>query len=322
MNRIMSKGGEVLWAKEAFEAKGKTHPPGTVLVPTAGVDASFMGSLAEELALDISGADRQAAAETFKLTKPRIALYKSWTASMDEGWTRWLFEQYEFPHENIFDEDIRNGNLASRFNVLVIPSMSTTSIVDGHKKGTIPDKYAGGMTEKGVAEVKAFVEQGGTLVLLNGAGMFALDELDVPLENALEGVKRYARRGPPGEPEFVCPGSLLKMKFDTAHPIAYGMPEEAAAYFSRSPVFAASSEVTVAARYPARDVLMSGYLKGEEFLRHKASIVEVTQGEGKIILLGFAVQNRAQPHGTFRLLFNSLFYGTVDESAVQATIDQ
>ena len=112
-------------------------------------------------------------------------------------------------------------------------------------------------------------------------------------------------------PEFVCPGSLLKMKFDTAHPIAYGMPEEAAAYFSRSPVFVASSDVTVAGRYPARDVLMSGYLKGEEYLRHKASIVEVTQGEGKIILLGFAVQNRAQPHGTFRLLFNSLFYGAV-----------
>jgi hypothetical protein len=321
MNRIQSQGGEVLWAKEAFVEKGKTYPPGTVLVPTAGIDSSLMSSLADELSLDIGGVDEKVPTGTFKLMKPRIALYKSWTASMDEGWTRWLFEQYEFPHENIFDEDVRNGNLASRFNVLVIPSMTTSSIVQGHKEGTIPDKYAGGLSEEGVAAVKAFVEQGGTLVLLNGSGMFALDEFNVPLENALEGVKRYARRGPPGEPEFVCPGSLLKMKFDTTHPIAYGMPEEAAAYFSRSPVFDASSDVTVAARYAARDVLMSGYLKGEEYLRHKASIVEVTQGDGKIILLGFAVQNRAQPHGTFRLLFNSLFYGAVESPPTNATID-
>ena len=312
MNRILEQGGELLWAKETFEEKGKTYPPGTVLVPSDKVDASFMSSLAEELSLDIGGSDRKAAAETFKLAKPRVALYKSWTASMDEGWTRWLLEQYEFPHENIFDEDIRNGDLASRFDVLVIPAMTTESIVEGHKEGTIQDKYAGGMTKIGVAAVKAFVEQGGTLVLLNGASMFALDELGVPLGDGLKGVKQYTQRGFSGMPEFVCPGSLLKMEFDTTHPIAYGMPEEAAAYFSRSPVFVASSDVTVAARYPARDILMSGYLKGEEYLRHKAAIVEVTQGEGKIILLGFAVQNRAQPHGTFRLLFNSLFYGAVE----------
>jgi len=310
MNRIQKNGGKLIWARESFKAGGEHYIPGTVIVPASSVKPDLMKSLADDLSLKIKGTDGKAEIETFALNTPRIALYKSWTASMDEGWTRWLFEQYEFPFKNVFDADIKAGNIKAKFDVLVIPDMNTQSIVNGHKKGTISDKYAGGITEKGVENIKTFIKQGGTVVLINGGSNFALDKLGVPIKNALQGVKQYGgRRGPSGTPEFVCPGSLLKVEFDPTHPVCYGMKEEAAAYFSRSCVFDASSAVVVAGRYPERDLLISGYLKGEEYMRHKAVVVEARQGKGKIILLGFSVQNRAQPHNTFRLLFNSLFYG-------------
>ena len=312
MNRIQKKGGQLLWARKSFEVDGKLHSPGTVIIPSGSVDHAFMKSLAKDLSLKISGSDVKAEQETYKLSAPRIALYKSWTGSMDEGWTRWLFEQYEFPFQNVFDADMRAGNLKLKYDVLVLPDMSTESIVEGNRKGSLPEKYTGGITEKGVDNIKAFIEQGGTLVLMNRGSLFALDKLNVPIGNGLKGVVQYGGRGEDAVPEFVCPGSLLRMEFDPTHPVAYGMSEEAAAYFSGSCVFDASSNVVVAARYAARDVLMSGYLKGEEYLRHKASIVEASMGKGKIILLGFSVQNRAQPYNTFRLLFNSLFYGAAN----------
>lgn len=310
MNRIQKKGGRLLRAREAFDANGEVFIPGTVIVPAAGTEPEFMKSLADDLFLQIKGTNTETGVGTYALNTPRVALYKSWTASMDEGWTRWLFEQYEFPFRNVFDADIKAGGLQDEFDVLVIPDMTTERIVDGRKKGTVPDKYAGGITEKGVESIQAFILNGGTVILINGASRFALEKLGVPIQDALRGIRRYAgRRGSPGIPEFVCPGSILKMNFDPRHPVCYGMEKESAAYFSRSCVFNASSDVIVAARYPARDILMSGYLKGEEHLRHKAAVVEARRGKGKIILLGFSVQNRAQPHNTFRLLFNSLFYG-------------
>ena len=238
---------------------------------------------------------------------------------MDEGWTRWLFEQFEFPFTNIHDADVKAGELRSRFDVLVIPAMSTEDIVNGHRKGTMPPQYVGGITENGVRNIMDFVEQGGTLVTLNGGCLFAVDELDLPVSDALKGLRPAGRRGPQredaGPPKFACPGSMLRMDFDPKHPVAYGLPEKAPALFSRSPAFTITASfdggkapVTIA-KYPKGDLLMSGYLLGGNHLNNKSSAVEVGLGEGKVILLGFGVKSRAQPHGTFKLLFNSLYYG-------------
>ena len=240
-------------------------------------------------------------------------------SSADEGWTRWLFEQYEFPFTNIHDAEVRAGELGKRFDVLVIPAMSTDAIVNGHRQGTIPPQYVGGITDGGVRNIKKFVEEGGTLVLLNSGCLFAIDKLGVPVSDALKDVRARGRREAPTDakpPEFACPGSLLRMEFDPKHPVTYGMPEEAPAMFTRSPAFniLASFEgekaPVVIAKYPRSSLLMSGYLMGEKYLHNKASAVEVSLGKGKVIMLGFGVQSRAQPHGTFKLLFNSLYYGS------------
>jgi hypothetical protein len=202
--------------------------------------------------------------------------------------------------------------------------MSSNAIVNGHEKGTIPPPYVGGIAGDGVRNLVEFIEGGGTLVALGQGCPFAIDMLGLPVEDALKdlqprGRRLYAQAGDtkPPIPRFACPGSVIKMEFNPSHPVALGMPEKAPGMFYRSTAFNIEStfgekQPEVIARYPGEKLLISGYLKGEEYLQRKAAAVDVPQGKGRVILLGFAVQNRAQPHGTFKLLFNSLYYGAAE----------
>jgi hypothetical protein len=277
-----------------------------------------MAEIAKELHLGIVGTGGRVSASTRSLKKPRIGLYKSYTGNIDEGWTRWLLEQYEFPFTSVTDGDVRAGDLRNRFDVLVIPSMDTESVVNGHEKGTVPPQYAGGITIEGVENIGKFIREGGTLVALREGCLFAMDTLGLPVSDALEGLRppRRSRRSvamQASDVKFACPGSVLRMQFDPSHPVAYGMPEEGPSMFYRGtafdvvPVFDGETPQVVS-RYPGGNLLMSGYLKGEEHLANKAAAVDVPMGSGRVILLGFGVKQRAQPHGTFKLLFNSLYY--------------
>lgn len=312
-NRILKKGGQVYRTQEPVDIGEESYPPGTLVIPSQGVSASFMNSLAEELFLPIRGIDRRLNTKTHALKAPKVALYQSWTTSSDEGWTRWLLEQYEFPFVTIHDSEVRAGSLKNRFDVIIIPSMSTNAIVNGHEKGTMPPRYVEGITKTGVRNIKNFVEEGGTLVTLNSGSLFALDEMGLPVSDALKNLRSSRRRY---NANFACPGSILRMKFNTKHPVAYGMPEEAPGMFYRGtafdilPVFEKKPAVAIT-KYSEKDLLMSGYLLGEKYLQNKTAAVDVPLGKGRVILLGFAVQNRAQTHGTFKLFFNSLFYGTM-----------
>jgi hypothetical protein len=320
VNRILQKGGAVFRIQESIKIGDQSYPPGTFVVPSKDISKVFMGSLSEELNLPMRGIEKNLSTTSFPLKAPKVALYQSWTASSDEGWTRWLLEQYEFPFVNIHDAEVRAGSLKNRFDILIIPSMSTDAIVEGNEKGTMPSPYVGGITDTGVRNIKKFVTEGGTLVALNSACLFALEELDLPVIDTLKDLRSTRRRYDPEEaesrpmpPKFACPGSILRMEFDTKHPVAYGMPEKGPGMFYRSaafdilPTFEEEPAVAIA-KYPKGDLLMSGYLLGEKYLINKTAAADVPLGKGRVILLGFAVQNRAQTHGTFKLFFNSLFY--------------
>jgi hypothetical protein len=325
VNRLLAAGTQVSRAREAFEAGGEKHAPGTFIVPAGGVSRSSMESLAGDLSLNIIGAPRPISAPAFRLRSPRVALYKSWTASMDEGWTRWLLEQFEFPYTNVYDAEVRSGGLRANYDVLVIPSMSIDALVEGHKPGIVASKYAGGITEAGVRNIRSFVEEGGTLVLLNHSTAFGIEKLKLPVTNVLKELTAPGRGdGGAAKPvEFACPGSVLRMEFDPKHPVAYGMPEEAPAMFINSPAFhfpawpgtTKEQEALTIAKYPAEGLLMSGFLRGEKHIQKRVSALDVPLGKGRVILLGFAVQQRGQPHGTFKLLFNSLYYGAGTDGA-------
>ena len=196
--------------------------------------------------------------------------------------------------------------------------MSTAAIVDGLKLGAVPPQYAGGLGDAGVRSVKAFVENGGTLVLLNHATLFAIDRLGVPVVDVLKDYRLPDRRqAADAKPvEFACPGSVLRIEFDVKHPVAYGMPEEAPGMFIQSPAFRFNPSfggrgAVAIAKYPGEDILMSGYLKGEKYLKNGVAAADVPLGKGRVVMLGFGVEQRGQPHGTFKLLFNSLYYATM-----------
>jgi hypothetical protein len=306
MNRILESGGTVSWSKSSFTAENQKFNSGTIVVPSRSVKASFMEKVADELDIKIVGISKKPASEMMNINPVRLGLYKSWIASADEGWTRFIFERFEFSFKHVHDSDIRAGNLNQNYDVIIFPSARRSgSVVDGHAKGTMPPKYVGGITPNGVRNLKSFVKNGGSLVFLNSSCNLACELFDIPVKNVLQRIESE---------KFVCDGSILRMEFDTEHPIAYGMAKEAATIFESScafavmPSFEDNVEVKTVAKYPEENPLMSGWIFGDGLIRQKSSIVEVPHGKGKIILLGFPVQFRAQPYGTFKLLFNAIFY--------------
>ncbi len=269
-----------------------------------------MQTLAQDLNLRITAASKKPPVKTYPVTKIRLGLYKSWVPSADEGWTRFILELHEFPYKNITDADLRAGNLSSSYDVIIMPDHWTEELVlNGYPKGTMPPKYVGGITAKGVRHLKLFAKQGGTLIFLNSMCNLAIDHLGLPARNILKKVKRE---------EFVCEGSLLRMEFDPNHPVAYGMPKEGAAVFSdscafvRLPSFEDQKEPRSVAKYPDENPLLSGWIYGEKLIRQKTSVLEVPLGAGKVILFGIPVHFRAQSYGTFKLLFNAIFYGEME----------
>jgi hypothetical protein len=231
----------------------------------------------------------------------RVALYRSWTGSMDEGWTRYLFDTFNVPFTSLRDADVRAGNLGAKYDVIVLPSMRLREIVEGRAKDTAPPELTGGITEAGVESLRRFVEEGGTLVCWDDSTDFAIKRFKLPLRNVLEGLKSS---------EFYCPGSILRIDVDTSHALARGMPRATDVYFVNSAAFEATDErrVRVIARYAGRkeDVLRSGWLLGAERLAGKAALAEVDLGRGRVILFGFRPQHRAQTWGTFPFIFNAL----------------
>lgn len=306
MNRILQNKGKILWAQSSFSLGGETHPPGTIIIPSRGISRSFMKTLSQDLNLKITGIKQNPGVPTLQVKPGRTGMYKSWVPSSQEGWTRWIFDKYEFSYTSLRDADIKAGKLNQNYDTVIIPDTYRPEIViHGHQKGTMPPKYTGGITLKGLRNLKQFAQNGGTLIFFNRICNLATEHFDIPVRNVLKGVK---------DDEFVCSGAILRMNFDNQHPIAYGMPKEAGSVFARScafeilPSFEKDKKPQSVAKYPEESLLMSGWIYGSSIIQQKNSILEVPYGKGKIILLGFPIQYRAQPYGTFKLLFNSILY--------------
>lgn len=113
---------------------------------------------------------------------------------------------------------------------------------------------------------------------------------------------------------FYCPGSLLNNEFDTTHPVAYGMPEAWPIFFESDqayrlrPGFGVDAEIV--ARYPKQgQILESGWLLGEDYLRDQANIVAFRVGKGYVVAAASQIDFRTQPRATFKILFNAMFHG-------------
>lgn len=230
-------------------------------------------------------------------TNPRIGLYKGFTGSMDEGWTRLVLDNYQIPFKSISDADFRAGNLP--FDAIILPADSENSIVKGLSAERYPAEYAGGIGDAGVANLKKYVENGGKLICFDDSCALVIEQFDLPVKNVLDGLKRS---------EFYNPGSIVKVEVDTKNPLARGFKDEAAVYFTNSSAYEVTDEkkVKTIAQYAIKDSLLSGWTVGEKYMNGKTALAESSYGKGKIVLFAFRPQHRGQSFGTFPFIFNAL----------------
>ena len=296
----------------SFRAVNAAWDAGAEVAYTDGryVVRGLPGPAADRLAGDLALHASRGGATGVSIPRPRIGLYRPWAASMDEGWTRWLLEEHDFEFTSLRTADVRAGDLSGRYDVIVLPAERSQLLLEGHAKGSVPPRYQGGLGRPGVQALDAFVEAGGTLVCLNQASDLCVDELHLPVENVVRGAPRE---------EFFSSGSVLEVRVDSRHPIMAGMPDRAMVFFDRGPVFDVTDDFEGAALAVYQEQgspLASGYLLGEDSLHGMAAALDVRRGAGHVVLLGFRPQWRGQPHGTFRVLFNTLlFHGAVAEQA-------
>jgi len=313
VQRLERRAIPVWRATTQLLAGDTTLPPGAFVFPRSRA-AELVPGFAGELGLAVHGLDARPRA-LVPLRARRIGIYKSWATEWvddwvaGEGWTRWMLDQYEIPYRSLVNADLRAGNLRAAFDVILIPDQALDDILHGYHAGRRqfelphqalpPPEYQGGIEDAGVASLRTFVEQGGTLILVDRACDLATEKLGLPVRNVLAGL---------ASTQFFAPGSIVRARVDSTAELGYGMPGETDVFFRKSRAFAASdSSVRTVVSYAAKDVLRSGWLVGEERMAGKGAVVEMPVGRGRVVLLGFTPYFRGQPHGTFKLLFNALY---------------
>ena len=313
INRLHAAGLRVFRSRGRLAALGL--PPGAILVPrgegSEGLNETI-AAIAGDLGLEARGLESPLEdGSYYDQAAPRLGIYQSWKPAIDEGWTRFIVEEYGFPYTTLHDADIRNGDLATRFDTIILPHQGRDDLLAGNKekneyKEPYPPEYVGGLGEVGLTALRAFVEAGGTLVALDAACEAVIKGFWLPVRDVLEGIDRK---------EFYCPGSLLRIIVDPAHPLGWGLRREETAVFINSPAFELSGEGATVARYPLSDPNLSGWILGARHLAGKGALLEVPLGAGRVILVGFRAQFRAQARGTYKVLFNAIFRGALREVA-------
>ncbi len=286
VNQILAAGGRVSFSK----TQGTIYASGDVsaILRDNGID---------------SVSAKETPADSAPVKKPRVALYESWIGNIDEGWTRWLLEQYQFAFTRVHNADIQAGHLREQYDAIVFAEAGERQIMEGMAPGTVPGQYAGGIDEAGAQALRDFVNDGGTLVALGNATLFAIEQFDLPVTNVVAGLKPE---------QFFCSGALLRAEIkEPNHPVVAGLPASPALMFERNPVFdtkPAFKGKVLAAYGKDRSPLLSGFLLGAERIEGKAAAIDANYGRGHVILLGFRPQWRGQSYGTYKFLFNALYY--------------
>ena len=326
VNRLLKANEEVFWLKSPTNAGGKTYPVGTMYIPAKASTLPILQKLASEKGLSFDAVPAKPAGDAMKLKPVRIGLWDQYGGSMPSGWTRWLLEQYEFPFTVVYPQTLDAGNLNAKFDVLIFVDGAIPERDGAGGRGefggqppadSIPTQFRGWLgrvtVSKTVPEIKKFMEGGGNVLTIGSSTTLGY-LLGLPMRNALVETVNGVTRPLPREKYYV-PGSILEARIDNTQPVAYGMAEKAMVFYDESPAFrlepdAAGKGVKPIAWYGSPTPLRSGWAWGQAYLDEAVSIIEAPVGKGHVVLFGNEVLWRGQPHGTFKMFFNGIYYGS------------
>ncbi len=325
MNRLLKRGCGVYWLKTA--PAGMDLGTGAVWVAASSAARATVEQGAKELGVNVYATARRPFDNAMKLTSVRIALVDQYGGLMPSGWTRWLFEQFEFPFTVVYPQELDAGNLRSKYDVIVLTDgairapgatgRGEAAAARQPKAEEIPGEYRAWLgrvtAEKTVPQIREFVRSGGAVIAIGSSTSLA-GYLDLPVKSALMERAADGKERPLPPEKYYIPGSLLTVKVDNENPLAYGMPESADVFFDNSPVFRLPPDAGMKGTLPVAwfqngSPLHSGWAWGQQYLDGGVAIAEARMGLGKVFLLGPEVAFRGQPAATFKFLFNGVYYG-------------
>jgi hypothetical protein len=300
VNRLLASGESISMDQSMF------------YVAAGAATAGRLKELATPLGVNVESVPAPASATPVR--RPRLGLWDRYGGSMEAGWTRWILEQFEFPFERVFAQRLDAGNLNAAFDVLVFVDGAIPADTSAPAPADPPDvpaefaSHLGRITvERTIGPLRAFVEGGGTIVAIGSSAANLARHFKLPIENHL------TENGTPlSRAKYFVPGSVLSARIDTAHPLAAGMRERADVFFDNSPVFRVqpNPSIRVLAAFDSAAPLRSGWAWGQQHLANGVAALDARVGKGRVVLYGPEILQRAQPHGTFKLLFNALYAST------------
>ncbi len=301
----------------AYRLTEGSEEKGTIYIPRQpGVEAK-LAAVSQKFSVEIKPATKGITGSALQVTLPKIALYQSWVPSMDEGWTRWIFDQNGIPYTRLVDDDLRKGDLKSRFDVIIFPDEAPNAILHGASGGgeggggpKPPPEFRGGLGDAGIAKLDDFTDRGGTIVSLNKSSEVYAGKDTADVSNVLAGVAAK---------DFYIPGSILQVAIDTTDPLGFGSKPEVPVFFEMSPVFKTSGSAKSVASYTTDHPLLSGWLLGGQYLKGASALVELKRGRGNVILFGFRPQYRAQSEVTYKIFYNALLLASSKQSVIGAS---
>ncbi len=327
INRLLRRKQDVYWLKEAFQVDEKTYPAGTIYIPAKSATLRRLENMAKEIGLNFEGINSKPSGEAFLLRPLRIGLWDQYGGSMPSGWVRWLLEQFEFQFKLVYPATLDAGNLNKKYDVLIfvrgaipltdLPGETRFRSSPQPKPESIPSEFRkrlGKVTvAKTVPKLLEFMKKGGTLLAISSSTSIGY-HAGLPITNALVEKLQDGKEKPLPKEKYFVPGSILQVNVDNTNPLAYGLPKKVDVSFNNSPVFrikpeAIKEEVRSVAWFDNENPLRSGWAWGSKYLHGRIAIIEADVGQGKLFLYGPEITHRAQPHGTFKFLFNGIYYG-------------
>jgi hypothetical protein len=233
-------------AEEDFTVDGHALRAGAfILRDAATADAGVQASI-KSLGLT-AFATSSITVKTHPLTIPRIGYVHTWHRTQDEGWVRAALDHYGIPYTYFADQKLREGDLRSKYDVILFPSVGGSSVsqVNGlpkigpdpipYKKSKLTpnlgvedssDDIRGGMGIEGLAELVKFVQAGGTLIT-EGSTTTILPDYGILTQVTVEHPTTLFARG-----------ALMRgMISDKQSPIVYGYTgDQMPIYFNQDPV--------------------------------------------------------------------------------------